>query len=234
MSAIGLIPAFLGGLASFLSPCVLPLIPVYLSMISGYSASEIRAGQGRLRIATRSLAFILGFSSVFSLLSIIIAGTATLLGGMTRVLEIAFGAVVVLLGTNMIFDFIKALGRTLKLGPKLQSAKNPLGYGGAFVLGAAFGAGWTPCVGPVLSSILLVAAQGRNIANAVGLLFAYSLGLGLPFLLAGLFLDRLSPLFGWFKRHSVIVRVISGLCIVILGVVMILGKLSSLAQLAIF
>ena len=230
MSGVGLLSAFLGGLASFLSPCVLPLIPVYLSMITGYSATEVKSGVGRLRIATRSLAFVAGFTLLFSGLSLVFAGAAMLLGGFSRALEIASGCLIAALGLNLSFDFVKIFDREVK--PKLggEGASARRGYIGAFLLGLAFGAGWTPCVGPILSSILIVAGQGGKAARAATLLAAYSLGLGLPFIGAGLFLDRLTPLLGWFKKNGNIVRVVSGLVLAALGAPMALGKLGLVSQ----
>jgi cytochrome c-type biogenesis protein len=232
MSGIGLAAAFLGGLASFLSPCVLPLIPVYLSMVSGYSAAELKSGSGRMRVATQSLAFVAGFAVLFSALSLLFAGAAMLAGGASRLIEIVSGCVVVALGLNLAFDLIKLLDRELKPSIAARPRPSSRGLAGSFVLGLAFGAGWTPCVGPILSSILLVAGQGGNAGRSLSLLEAYSLGLGLPFIAAGLFLDRLTPLLDWLKRRGNIVRIVSGLLLAVLGVLMATGKLGLISQAA--
>jgi cytochrome c-type biogenesis protein len=224
MSGVGVFSAALAGLLSFLSPCVVPLIPAYLSMVSGYSTAEVRAGRGRWRTLGRSLAFVAGFALLFSALGLVFSGAAMLLGGLSRTVTIAAGCLIVALGLNMIFDFIKILDRELK--PRGYASR---GYAGAFILGLAFGAGWTPCVGPILSSILLIAAQGGEAGRALGLLAAYSAGLGLPFIAAGLFLDRLTPLMNWFKRHGDFVRILSGIVLMVLGALMATGRLSNLS-----
>jgi cytochrome c-type biogenesis protein len=238
MKEIGLAAALLAGLLSFLSPCVLPLIPAYLSMVSGYAVEDIRSGSGRWRTLGRSLAFSAGFTLLFCALGLAFSGAALLLGGLSRAITIASGCLIALLGLNMIFDFIKLLDRELK--PQLGKARGrsgkrgyaPRGYAGAFFLGLAFGAGWTPCVGPILASILLLASQEGNAARAGGLLAAYSAGLALPFLAAGLFLDRLTPIMTWLKRHGELVRITSGIILVALGAAMALGKLAVLSSIA--
>jgi cytochrome c-type biogenesis protein len=232
MRDVGIVSAFLGGLVSFLSPCILPLIPVYLSMVSGYSAAELKSGVDRMRITARSLSFVAGFTILFSFLSLIFAGAAMLLGGPARVIEIVSGCLITLLGLNMALDFVRILDREVKPGFLLGVGKSRRGYAGAFALGIAFGAGWTPCVGPILSSILILAARGGDAGRALSLLAAYSVGLGLPFIAAGLFLDRLTPALGWFKRNGNFVRIVSGLVLAALGAVMALGKLDIISRAA--
>lgn len=231
MNSVGLFSAFLGGLASFLSPCVLPLIPVYLSMVSGYSAAELREGGSRWKVTARSLAFILGFTLLFSVFSLVFSSAAMLLGGSAKTVQLVSGLLIIVLGLNLAFDFIKILDREVKPELGRKRGKGSQGYLGAFLLGIAFGAGWTPCVGPILSSILLVSAQSGRIGQAVFLLILYSLGLGLPFILAGLFMDRLKPLLDFFKRHGTAVRMVSGLLLAILGILMASGRLALISSL---
>jgi cytochrome c-type biogenesis protein len=227
MSDIGLPAAFAAGLLSFLSPCVLPLVPAYLSMASGYAVADIAAGSARLRTLARSLAFSAGFTLVFAALGLAFSGAAFLLGGLSKAATIASGAVVIVLGLNLAFDFIRPLARSAK--PAV--GRRPGGIAGALALGMAFGAGWTPCVGPVLASILLAAAQGGP-ARAAVLLVAYSAGLAIPFLAAGLFLDRLRPAMDWLKRRGDAVRIVSGALLVALGALMIMGRLGAVGALA--
>jgi cytochrome c-type biogenesis protein len=233
MNEVGILAALAAGLLSFLSPCVLPLIPAYLAMVSGYGVADIRAGAVRWKTFARTLAFSAGFTLVFTALSILLSGAAMLAGGLSRTIMIVAGILVVILGLNLIFDFIKLLDLEARLG----KARAPRGYAGALLLGMAFAAGWSPCVGPILASILMLAAQGAagaagssaaNLGRSVLLLAAYSLGLALPFLAASLFLDRLTPLMAWFKRHGRGVRIVSGIFLVALGALMALGKLSLL------
>ena len=227
MTGIGFFAAVAAGLLSFLSPCVLPLIPAYLSLVSGYGLSDIKSGTGRYRVFKRTLAFVAGFSIVFAALGLLFSGASMLLGGLSRTITLIAGAIVMALGLNMIFDFIKVLD----LEARFHATKTPRGYAGAFLIGIAFAAGWSPCVGPILASILLFAAQGGDALISLLLLVAYSIGLALPFLAAGLFFDRLSPLMSWFKRHAKGVHVASGLLLVALGAFMAFGKLASISSL---
>ncbi len=225
MNAPSLAAALGAGLLSFLSPCVLPLIPAYLSFLSGYGLEDLKAGKHRGRVLVRSLAFSAGFALVFAILGLVFSGGAMLLGGAARTVSIVAGLVVVLLGLNLVFDFAKFLNLEARFHP----AAAPAGAGGAFLAGLAFGAGWSPCVGPVLASILLLAAREGSFGASAALLGAYSLGLALPFVAAGLFLDRLTPLMAWFKKRARGVRIASGLLLVALGAAMALGRLSAIS-----
>jgi len=227
MNGVGVVAAVGAGLLSFLSPCVLPLIPAYLSLVSGYGLSDIRSGSGRYLVLKRTLAFIVGFALVFTALGLLFSGAAMLLGGLSRKITLIAGILVIVLGINLIFDFIKVLD----LEARFHAAKAPKGYAGAFLVGLAFAAGWSPCVGPILASILLFASREGNALRSIILLVAYSVGLALPFLAAALFFDRLTPLMAWFKRHARGVRVASGLLLVALGAFMALGRLSSISSL---
>jgi len=211
------------GLLSFLSPCVLPLIPGYLSFISGAGAEELRSGSKRGGIFFRTLFFTLGFSAVFVGLGLAFSGGNMFVTGRTnRLVSIIAGSVIVALGLNTIFGFIRILNS--EAGVHVRD--KPTGAAGAFVVGMAFGAGWTPCIGPILASILLMAARSGGASRAVLLLSAYSAGLALPFLAAGLFFERLSPLWAWFKRRGGAVRVVSGALLIAIGLSMALGRLT--------
>jgi len=217
--------AFGAGLLSFLSPCVLPLIPGYLSFVSGAGTEEIRSGSKRAGVFYRTLFFVLGFSAVFVALGIVFSGGGMLVAGKSnRILSIVAGSIVIVLGLNTMFDFL----RFLNTEAKAHVSNKPTSAAGAFVVGMAFGAGWTPCIGPILASILFMAARSGGTLNAVLLLGTYSAGLALPFLGAGLFFDRLSPLWAWFKRHGRGVRIVSGLLLVAIGLSMALGRLTAI------
>lgn len=228
-------PSFLvalgAGLLSFLSPCVLPLIPGYISFISGGAArsmNEEGAGPdsrtGRKAVFLRTAAFVLGFTAVFTALGLVFGGGAMLLGSSMRIVTAAAGVLVVLFGVNTIFDLVQFLN----FERRAHLSRRPTGLAGAFAFGAAFGAGWTPCVGPILASILLFAGRRGNPAAAAALLAVYSLGLALPFLAAAAFLDRMKPLFSWFKRHGRGVRIVSGALLILLGLGMALGRATAL------
>ena len=221
----GYLLALGAGLLSFLSPCVLPLIPGYISFISGSGAADTAGGgTPRRAVLARTSAFVLGFTAVFTALGLVFGGGALLLGGAARRITAAAGIVIVLFGLNTLFDFLKFLNAEKRVHPTAR----PAGLGGAFVVGIAFGAGWTPCVGPILASILLFAGRSGNPWAAGGLLAVYSLGLALPFLAEGAFLDRMKPLLDWFKRRGREVRIASGLMLVLLGLGMALGQIEAL------
>lgn len=227
-SVPGLLAALVAGLLSFLSPCVLPLIPGYLSFISGYGLADIREGKARSRLFFRSLAFTAGFSLVFMVLGLVFSGGALAFSGASRTITLVSGIVIALLGLNLLFDFLKVLNLEARFHPD----RAPRGLGGAFVLGLAFGAGWSPCVGPMLASILLLASREGELLRSVVLLATYSAGLALPFLAAGLFFDRLSPLMTWFKKRAKAVRIVSGLLLLVIGLAMALGRLTLVNSLA--
>lgn len=207
--------AFAAGIVSFASPCVLPLVPGYVSFVSGR-----RVVEGGRRPLVPILLFILGFTIVF-----------TLLGGFAGTLvrfvrnewfQRGAGLVVVLLGALM-------LGYAFRRGaPSLFAERRPFlervrpGTVGALPLGMAFAAGWTPCIGPVLGGILAIAAGGGTL-KGVGLLFAYSAGLGVPFLLVGLGVDRSLSAFGWIRRRYRVIAAISGALLVAVGVLLMTG-----------
>lgn len=222
----GLFGAFFAGLLSFLSPCVLPLIPVYLSFISGESLAEIREGSsGRLRLFLRSVSFVLGFTVIFVLLAILFGTGARFIGSsLPRIIMRSAGVIVIILGLNMLFDFIPFLRGQIKA----QAPGTVAGFSKAFLFGMLFAAGWSPCIGPILSAILLFAAQSGALMRSALLLAAYSLGLGIPFLLVGLFFDRAEPVLQWFKRHARGVKIISGLLIIFFGLLMVSAGLASI------
>jgi cytochrome c-type biogenesis protein len=240
---IGFLVAFGAGLLSFLSPCVLPLIPGYLSFISGYGLSDIREGKARGSVLARTLAFTLGFTIVFALLGLLFAGGGALLGGgvpklglaaggglpPARIIAIVAGAVVTLLGLNLLFDVVKLLNLEARFHP----GNRPRGLFGAVLFGMAFAAGWSPCIGPILASILLFAARESDLVKSLFLLLAYSAGLALPFVAVGLFFDRLKPLLDFFRRRAREVRIVSGLLLVVIGIVMIVGRLSAISSAAV-
>ena len=208
--------AFAAGVVSFASPCVLPLVPGYVSFITGSRATE---GEGRRPILA-ILLFILGFTIVFTLLGAF-AGTFVRFFR-DPWFQRAAGLVVLVLGLLM-------LGYAFRRGsPALYAERRPLlervrpGTAGALPLGVAFAAGWTPCIGPVLGGIIAIAASGGTVKGAA-LLVVYSLGLGLPFLLVGLGADRLVERLGWVRRHYRAIAGLSGAFLVIAGVLLITG-----------
>jgi cytochrome c-type biogenesis protein len=216
--------ALAGGAASFLSPCVLPLLPAYLSFVSGLSVDEMKSG-GNRRVILGTVAFVLGFSVVFTLLGAGFSFAGALVRNQ-RVLQIVAGAVLVLLGALLVgLTMPRFMNRDVR--PLLGKA--PRGPAGAFVMGVAFAFGWTPCVGPILGSILTMAAEGNDPASGALLLFVYSLGMGIPFLVSGLFVGLALRAFARIRRHLRIIQMVCGVVLVVYGALLISGEFSWLS-----
>jgi len=227
---IQLFIAFGAGIISFISPCVLPLLPGYLSMMSGYSASQLEQGQVSSRRMIRVIAlFILGFTVVFAALGAAATGFGTFLrqnlGTFTRisgVVIIAFGLLMVAMAvSNRGFLAVASQEKKIHVKP------SKLGKWAPPVMGAAFGFGWTPCIGPVLTVILATAATQDTLGRGIFLLVSYSLGLGVPFLLAGLGLFKF---FGRLKPYLKPINIASGIFLALFGVVMVSGQLDVLSR----
>ena len=231
MSEVTLAVAALAGLGSFVAPCILPMIPAFLAYISGTTLSELNQKQGstitinRTNIVLNSVFFVLGFSVVFSTLGIIInsvlSTSAEVLVGLNQiggVIIIGFGAFL-LLSTK-----ITKLNMEKKFFPKRSKASYPM----SFVFGLAFAAGWTPCVGPILGTILTLAATTPSVA--FNLLLAYSLGLGIPFILIGIFYSRANKIIRSMSKYLKYYNVILGAFIVILGILVFTNQLAYIAS----
>ncbi len=213
--------AFLAGVLSFLSPCVLPLIPSYISLVAGTSFADLRDRTGsRRRVFVNTVFFVAGFSLVFMVLGIVLSTTFGLAGNLSAIINIVAGLIVILLGINIIFDFWKVLS----IEKRFRLKKKPSGATGSLLFGMAFGAGWSPCVGPILGSILLLAGTTGKLWQAIALLFAYSAGLGLPFLLTGFFFSSAIKQFEKIKPHLNKIRIVSGTFLVFIGLLILLGR----------
>ena len=221
--------AFGAGLLSFLSPCVLPLVPPYLCFLAGVSLDDLQRGSNLARSALvlpRALAFVLGFGIVFVLLGAGASGVGRLLSEHLTLLTRVAGVVIVVFGLHMLGAF-----RSLALlrDARFQVTRRPAGALGAFVVGLAFAFGWSPCVGPVLASILLVAGAEAEPWQGAALLGVYAAGLGVPFLLAALF-SR--PFLAWlasFRRHLGAIEKTMGGALVITGLLIFTGTMPVLA-----
>lgn len=218
MSSLPLpIAAFVAGIVSFLSPCVLPLVPGYVSLISGASVEELQARDRKLlnTVLLHSIMFILGFTLVF----VCLGAAATSIGHVMKLykkqLTWIAGTVIVIFGLHLTGILkIKALYADKRLH-SVGSGKSPIG---AFVVGFAFAFGWTPCIGPILSLILTAAGNADTVSKGVVLLFIYSLGLAVPFLLTSVGIDRFLVFYGKFRRHLQAVEVGSGVLLIVFGV----------------
>lgn len=244
MSNPGVLAAFAAGMLSFLSPCVLPLVPGYLSLISGVEMTALggpdRSGAGEGTLATRvdsgvdtrrvlraTLLFVAGFTVVF----VVLGATASAVGQVLRehklVLDRVAGVVVIVMGlvmAGLVSPRSLARERRIHVSPAKLGAVAPP------VMGAAFAFGWTPCIGPVLAAVLSLAAAQGTLTQGLLLLFAYSLGLGVPFVAAGLALNRLTGAFDWFKRHHRGISLVAGSLLVGLGVLLVTNQVSRLSS----
>ena len=222
MSVLGpLALALVAGMLSFGSPCCLPLMPGYLSYVSGVAGEQAGTVAVRARIVGSALLFVAGFAAVFTLLG----ATASLGGGLLLrnrdLLTRAAGGFVILMGLTAM-GLIKA--RFLQRERRFDLRRIRSGPAGALPLGMAFAIGWTPCIGPVLAGILTAAAATRTAAWGALLLFVYSLGLGIPFLLLALGYARAGSVFGWLRRHGAAIERLGGGVLVAMGLLMITGS----------
>ena len=219
--------AFAAGLLSFLSPCVLPLLPAYLSFMTGLTTAEL-AGEERstARVLAPALLFVLGFSLVF----VGLGASASLLGQFLAqyrvVIEKIAGIAVVAFGVLML-GVIKVPWLYGEVRADMGKAR-AFGRGAALVMGMAFAAGGTPCVGPILGSILALAGGSGSATQGALLLLAYSAGLGVPFLLVALLFGRLRPLLTWLGRHSLAINRVAGVVLIVVGVLIFSGRLAVL------
>ena len=228
--SVGFATSFLAGLLSFVSPCVLPIVPGYLSFISGINVSRMKDGvkdAGQLRrVVLTSLAFVLGFSTVF----VSLGAAATLVGyylqQWKRPLGMLGGAIVIVLGLHTMGVFRLNF---LLYEKRAEVKAKPLGLLGAYVVGLAFAFGWTPCIGPILGAILLYASQQETVTQGVLLLSAYSAGLGVPFLLSALAINKFFSASGAVKRHMKTVEMVSGVLLVAVGVLLVTDRLEVIA-----
>jgi len=223
------IAAFLAGLVSFLSPCVLPLVPGYVSLISGVGVEELKVQEASVlrKVMLNSLAFIAGFSIVFVTLGAISTEVGQLAAQYKAVLARVAGVLIIVFGLHLTGILrIKAL----YADKRLHSVKGGSTPWGAFVIGFAFAFGWTPCVGPILSVILGFAAAQDSVSKGIFLLTIYSLGLAVPFLLTSLLMERFLRFYGHFRSFMHVIEVLSGGLLIALGLLLVFGKFTVLAR----
>lgn len=222
--------AFLAGLLSFVSPCVLPLVPPYLAWLAGVSFEELRddsAGSPqKRRIVLAALAFVLGFTTVF----VGLGATASVIGKTIAqyfdTLSIIAGVIIIIMGLHFLGVFRIGL---LYREARVQVNRKPVGLFGAYVIGLAFAFGWTPCVGPVLAAILFVAGSEGTAGRGAMLLAIYSLGIGIPFILAALFASRFLAWAARFRRHMHKVEMAMGGLLVVTGILFITGQMATMS-----
>lgn len=221
--------AVLAGVLSFLSPCVLPLVPPYLCYISGVSLETLTEAEGkrdRVRVLLTGLLFVLGFTTVFVLLGATASVAGQFLRNYLPLLAQVAGVLVIIMGLHFLGLFkLAMLGREARYHHEAKS----VGYVGAYFIGLAFAFGWTPCIGPVLAAILSVAGTSESVTRGMGLLAFYSLGLGIPFLLAALSMDRFLGFFRKFRKHLPMVEKLMGGLLVLTGLMFLSGSMQTLS-----
>jgi cytochrome c-type biogenesis protein len=226
---VTLVAAFVAGFLSFVSPCVLPLIPGYISFVSGASLDEMRQSglAARRQILLRSLAFVLGFSVVFVALGASASAIGAFVSDKLNILTKIAGALIIVFGLHMMGVFRLAF---LDNEKRAQTQRKPTGPLGAFLVGLAFAFGWTPCIGPILAGILVVASSRDTVGEGVLLLAVYSLGLGVPFLLTSVAIDRFFSVAAAIRRHYHAIELASGGLLVAIGVLIFTEQLTVIVR----
>ena len=220
--------AFLAGLASFVTPCVLPLVPGYLSLVSGVSVAEFQAGEtvDSGRVLRSTLLFVAGFTLVFVALGATASALGSLLQDYRQVLDRAAGIVVIVMG---LFLAGVVSPKLLVVERRFHVPVSRLGAVAPPLMGMAFALGWTPCIGPILGAVLTQAESEATLGRGVTLLFAYSLGLGVPFVYTGLAFGRMTAVFSWVRRHFRIINLVSGLALTLFGVLLLTDNVTWLS-----
>ena len=223
LSGVGLATAFAAGFISFLSPCVWPLVPAYLSYVSGVPYDEL--GSNRRRVVLTTLAFVGGFSVVFALYGVSVGYLGALVADYRRPIEIVGGVFVILMGLALLGFAQRLVGREARVGLPAR----PTTYVGASFAGVVFAVGWTPCIGPILTSILLYAATQGSAGGSL-LLLAYGIGLGVPFLLSGLLASWILERTGAYRKYGAWINRVAGVVMIIVGVLLATGQMTRITQ----
>ena len=204
---------FLEGIASFISPCLLPMIPIYISYFIGENENNKNN-----KAIINSIGFVLGFTSVFIILSIFASTFGSFVSKQIEYIKIFFGILIILLGLNYIGILkINFLNKT----KRLKFNKENLNFFKSFIFGFLFSISWTSCIGSFLSSALLLVATHQNVFKGIVLMLLYSIGLGIPFIISAILLDMLKVMFDFIKKHYNIIKIISGLVLIFMGIYMI-------------
>jgi cytochrome c-type biogenesis protein len=227
VAELTLLTVLLAGFVSFVSPCVLPLVPPYLCYLAGVSLDQLTSSEmSRARsrqVVLSSISFVLGFTTVFVLLGAAASVAGQFIARNSGTLSIIAGIVIIIMGLHFLGVFRIGL---LYREARIQVDRKPPGYLGGYVMGLAFAFGWTPCIGPVLAAILAVAGTEDTVAKGAGLLAVYSVGLGIPFVLAALFAKPFMEWMSRFKRHMQTVERVMGAMLVVTGVLFLTNQMS--------
>jgi cytochrome c-type biogenesis protein len=228
---VSLIAAFVAGFLSFVSPCVLPLIPGYISFVSGASVEEMRGdappATSRLQIFVTSLAFVIGFSLVFIALGASATAIGKFLFAKLPLLSKIAGVILIIFGLHTMGVFRLAFLETEK---RVHAQRKPAGPLGAMLVGIAFAFGWTPCIGPILGGILAIAGSRNSVNEGITLLAVYSLGLGIPFLITSLAINQFFGAAKRIRRYYHAIELTSGALLVVIGVLIMTGQLTLIVR----
>ncbi len=228
LTSLGLVAAFGAGILSFLSPCVLPLVPGYLSYLAGTSVQEAQSQPTtRWRVSIHALCFVLGFALIFVLLGAAASLAGLALRAYQQALARMAGLLLVLFGialTGLVPVPFLSRDHRIQLQPSASA------WWRSGLIGVAFGAGWSACTGPILGSILALTAVGATLVQGTIFLLAYALGLGLPFLLVGILVDRVSPLMRSIRRYTGPISLLGGVLLILMGMLILSGRLDQLAN----
>lgn len=232
MKDVSLPLAFLAGFLSFLSPCVLPLVPSYVSFITGISFEDLTGGADKKRIRyltiTNSLSFILGFSAVFMALGASSSAIGRILFEYQDWIRIIGGILIIVFGL-FVAGFLKM--DFLMRDRKMHLSGKPMGYAGTFLVGMTFAAGWTPCIGPILGTILLYASTQGSALSGIKLLAVYSLGLALPFFISSLAINSFLSYSRNLMKYMRVIMIISGLLLILFGIMLLTNRVRELTSL---
>lgn len=228
---VTLLAAFVAGFLSFVSPCVLPLIPGYISFISGLTLEEmqgaaaVRSSQGQVLLA--SVAFVLGFTIIFVAAGASASAVGKFMAAQSGILEKIAGTILIILGLHMAGVFKI---RFLENDKRIHTQRKPAGPIGAFVVGLAFAFAWTPCIGPILGGILMMAATRESVGEGMQMLAVYSLGLGVPFLLTSVAIDRFFSAAARIRKHYRAIELISGGLMIAVGLLIFFDQFTLIAK----
>ena len=202
---------FLEGIASFISPCILPMLPIYISYFVGKDNKKTS------KAVINSIGFVLGFTLVFLLLSIFASSLGRLVSGSIKYIKIVFGIIIILLGLNYM-EILKL--NFLNKTKRVKADTKDLNFLKALIFGVLFSISWTPCIGAFLSSALLLIAKEQEVLKGIILMLIYSVGLGIPFVISAIFIEKLKTLFDFIKKNYGIIKKVSGLILIVMGIYM--------------
>ncbi|MCR4662420.1 MAG: cytochrome c biogenesis protein CcdA [Endomicrobiaceae bacterium] len=221
LGSFPILASFLAGILTFISPCILPLIPVYITLVTGLSVEELDNKKNLLSVFLSSVCFVLGFTTVFVFLGLSVTFIGQFFLNNINVLRTVGGIIVIIFALHLLGIFkIKILYKQFSWIDKIKRTSN---YFTIYLIGCAFAFSWTPCVDPILASILIMAATQGTIAKGTSLLFIYSLGLAIPFILTALFVTKFLTLFQSLKKYYKQIEIISGILLIIIGILIISG-----------